>query len=134
MPVPKILAFLILEILSELVLAGRNRDDVNNSAERALLLKEVAHRRQTRLQRCRRNAHFPFFQTIEELDFTPQSKLRNHSWTPTWARLCRERTLPDPAWKNRLGKGTLGRGHCLSCHPERLRGVIYQNMPYAWPW
>jgi DNA replication protein DnaC len=41
-----------------------------------LLLEEVAHRKQTRLQRCTRNAHFPFFQTIEEFDFTPQSKLR----------------------------------------------------------
>jgi DNA replication protein DnaC len=41
-----------------------------------LLREEVAHRKQTRLQRCTRNAHFPFFQTIEEFDFTPQSKLR----------------------------------------------------------
>ena len=41
-----------------------------------LLMEEVAHRKQTRLQRCTRNAHFPFFQTIEEFDFTPQSKLR----------------------------------------------------------
>ncbi len=36
----------------------------------------MAHRKQTRLQRCTRNARFPFFQTIEEFDFTPQSKLR----------------------------------------------------------
>jgi DNA replication protein DnaC len=41
-----------------------------------LLQEEVAHRKQTRLQRCTRNARFPFFQTIEEFDFTPQSKLR----------------------------------------------------------
>src|SRR6516225_10618596 len=41
-----------------------------------LLLEEVAHRKQTRLQGCTRNAHFPFFKTIEEFDFTPQSKLR----------------------------------------------------------
>lgn len=41
-----------------------------------LLLEEVAHRKQTRLQRCTRNAHFPFFRTIEEFDFTRQLKLR----------------------------------------------------------
>jgi DNA replication protein DnaC len=41
-----------------------------------LLQEEVAHRKQTRLQRCTRNADFPFFKTIEEFDFTPQSKLR----------------------------------------------------------
>ena len=41
-----------------------------------LLQEEVAHRKQTRLQRCTRNAHFPFLQTIEEFDFNLQSKLR----------------------------------------------------------
>ena len=60
--------------------------DVGRQAEREswsycdflghLLLEEVAHRKQTRLQRCTRNAHFPFFKTMEEFDFTPQSKLR----------------------------------------------------------
>jgi len=41
-----------------------------------LLLEEVAHRKQTRLQGCTRNTHFPFYNSIEEFDFTPQSKLR----------------------------------------------------------
>ena len=41
-----------------------------------LLAEEVAGRRQTRLQRCTRNAHFPFFKTIDEFDFTLQSTLR----------------------------------------------------------
>src|SRR5271169_6008247 len=41
-----------------------------------LLAEEVAHRKQTRLQRCTRSAHFPFFKTIDEFDFTLQSSLR----------------------------------------------------------
>src|SRR6202023_342683 len=41
-----------------------------------LLAEEVAPRKQTRLQRCTRQAHFPFFKTIDEFDFTLQSTLR----------------------------------------------------------
>src|SRR5215471_13653302 len=41
-----------------------------------LLAEEVARRKQTRIQRCTRNAHFPFFKTIDEFDFTLQSTLR----------------------------------------------------------
>src|SRR6266581_6950817 len=41
-----------------------------------LLAEEVARRKQTRLQRCTRNAHFPFFKTIDEFDFALQSTLR----------------------------------------------------------
>src|SRR5246127_2493041 len=41
-----------------------------------LLAEEVAHRRQTRLQRFTRKAHFPFFKTIDEFDFSLQSTLR----------------------------------------------------------
>src|ERR1700746_254067 len=41
-----------------------------------LLAEEVAHRKQTRLQRCTRQAHFPFFKTIDEFDFSLQSGLR----------------------------------------------------------
>jgi len=39
-----------------------------------LLAEEVARRK--RLQRCTRSAHFPFFKTIDEFDFTLQSTLR----------------------------------------------------------
>src|SRR5215472_13481898 len=42
-----------------------------------LLAEEVARRKQTRLQRCTRSAHFPFFKTIDEFDFTLQSTLRH---------------------------------------------------------
>jgi DNA replication protein DnaC len=41
-----------------------------------LLAEEVAHRKQTRLQRWTRQAHFLFFKTIDEFDFTLQSTLR----------------------------------------------------------
>ena len=41
-----------------------------------LLAEEVAHRKQTRLQRCTRRAHFPFFKTIDEFDFHLQSTVR----------------------------------------------------------
>jgi hypothetical protein len=41
-----------------------------------LLAEEVVRRKQTRLQRCTRSAHFPFFKTIDEFDFTLQSTLR----------------------------------------------------------
>src|SRR6516225_5700174 len=41
-----------------------------------LLAEEVAHRKQTRLQRFTRKAHFPFLKTTEEFDFSLQSTLR----------------------------------------------------------
>jgi DNA replication protein DnaC len=41
-----------------------------------LAAEEVAHRKQTRLQRFTRRARFPFFKTIDEYDFTLQSTLR----------------------------------------------------------
>jgi DNA replication protein DnaC len=41
-----------------------------------LLAEEVAHRKQTRLQRCTRSAQFPFFKTIDEFDFSLQTTLR----------------------------------------------------------
>lgn len=41
-----------------------------------LMREEVAHRRQTRLQRFTRKARFPFLKTIDDFDFTLQSSLR----------------------------------------------------------
>ena len=40
----------------------------------ALMAEEVAHRAQTRIQRCVRRARFPFLKTIDEFDFTFQSQ------------------------------------------------------------
>ena len=41
-----------------------------------LMAEEVAHRTQTRIQRCVRRAHFPFLKTIDEYDFTLQAAVR----------------------------------------------------------
>src|SRR3989442_1820364 len=41
-----------------------------------LIAEEVAHRTQTRIQRCVRRARFPFLKTIDEYDFTLQSAVR----------------------------------------------------------
>jgi DNA replication protein DnaC len=41
-----------------------------------LLAEEVAGRKQTRLQRLTRSAHFPFLKTIDEFDFSLHSTLR----------------------------------------------------------
>jgi DNA replication protein DnaC len=41
-----------------------------------LMAEEVAHRAQTRIQRCTRRARFPFLKTIDEYDFTFQSAVR----------------------------------------------------------
>jgi len=41
-----------------------------------LMAEEVAHRKQTRIQRLTRKARFPFLKTIDDFDFTYQSTLR----------------------------------------------------------
>src|SRR5436309_11101009 len=41
-----------------------------------LMDEEVAHRAQTRIQRCVRRARLPFLKTIDEYDFTFQSGVR----------------------------------------------------------
>jgi DNA replication protein DnaC len=41
-----------------------------------LVAEEVAHRQQTRLQRLSHKARFPFLKTIDDFDFTYQSRLR----------------------------------------------------------
>src|SRR6202158_3624310 len=41
-----------------------------------LVSEEVAHRQQTRLNRLVRRAHFPFFKTIDDFNFTYQSTVR----------------------------------------------------------
>jgi len=56
-----------------------------------LLAEEVAHRKQTRLQRLTRSAHFPFFKTIDEFDFSLQSTLRS---VLTWDRTSLPKDVP----------------------------------------
>jgi hypothetical protein len=52
-----------------------------------LLAEEVAHRKQTRLQRFTRKAHFPFFKTIEEFDFSLQTTCVCPCSVPTSGRI-----------------------------------------------
>src|SRR5437879_12594802 len=86
--IPKLTAGEIEALLRSLNLA-RTRHIYAEVADRAekeewsyrdflafLLAEEVAHRQQTRLVRFTRKAHFPFFKTIEEFDFSLQSTLR----------------------------------------------------------
>lgn len=47
-----------------------------------LMAEEVAHRTGTRITRLARRAHFPYFKTIEEFDFTFQSSLRRQQLGP----------------------------------------------------
>src|SRR5215469_13955927 len=59
------------------VVAQAEKEDWSYRDFLALLLaEEVARRKQTRLQRLTRSAHFPFFKTIDEFDFSLQSTLR----------------------------------------------------------
>lgn len=41
-----------------------------------LVLEEIAHRQQTRLQKVSRSAGFPFLKTVDDFDFTYQSTVR----------------------------------------------------------
>ncbi len=85
---PKLSEEQLEPLLRRLNLANTRRiyQDVADRAEKEnwgyrdflalLLAEEVAHRKQTRLQRFTRKAHFPFFKTIDEFDFTLQHNLR----------------------------------------------------------
>jgi DNA replication protein DnaC len=86
--IPKLTAVELEALLRRLNLAQTRRiyQEVAARAEKEewsyrdflafLLAEEVAHRQQTRLVRFTRKAHFPFFKTIEEFDFSKQSTLR----------------------------------------------------------
>jgi DNA replication protein DnaC len=86
--VPKLSEGQLEPLLRRLNLAHSRRiyQDVADRAEKEnwtyrdflalLLAEEVAHRKQTRLQRFTRKAKFPFLKTIDEFDFTLQTTLR----------------------------------------------------------
>ncbi len=78
-----------------------------------LLAEEVAHRKQTRLQRCTRQAHFPFFKTIDEFDFSLQTTLRQS--------LLGSYLGPDFVTEGR----SPGSSHRLSRYPEWLRHLVH---------
>jgi DNA replication protein DnaC len=86
--IPKLTAVELEALMRRLNLAQTRRiyEEVADRAEKEewsyrdflvfLLAEEVAHRQQTRLMRFTRKAHFPFFKTIDEFDFSLQSSLR----------------------------------------------------------
>ena len=86
--IPKLTAVELEALMRRLNLAQTPRiyEEVADRAEKEewsyrdflafLLAEEVAHRQQTRLVRFTRKAHFPFFKTIDEFDFSLQSTLR----------------------------------------------------------
>jgi IstB-like ATP binding protein len=88
-----------------------------------LLAEEVVHRKQTRLQRFTRKAHFPFFKTIDEFAFSLQSTLRQSllgSYLgPDFVTEGRS-LVADSLRQGRPRKNASGRGHRLSRHPEWL--------------
>src|SRR6516162_6323308 len=90
-----------------------------------LLAEEVAHRKQTRLQRLTRKAHFPFFKTFDEFDFSLQTSLRQPLFAsylgPDFVTEGRSLILYG---KEGRGKTHLAVCHRLSCHPEWLRGAV----------
>jgi DNA replication protein DnaC len=72
-----------------------------------LLAEEVAGRKQTRLQRCTRKAHFPFFKTIEDFDFS------------------RPRTLRKSLLGSYLGPDFVTEGRSLILHGKEGRGKTH---------
>lgn len=60
----------------ELVLRAEKESWSYQQFLETMAAEEVAHRRETRLQRAVRAAHFPFLRTVEEFDFSLQSSLR----------------------------------------------------------
>ena len=59
-----------------------------------LLAEEVAHRKQTRLQRCTRQAHFPFFKTIDESISLCSRLCGSRCSVPIWVRTLSPRAAP----------------------------------------
>ena len=87
-----------------------------------LLAEEVAHRKQTRLQRFTRKAHFPFFKTIEEFDFSLQTTLR---LSLPRAGFRHGRALADFLRQDWPRQNPSGSSHRLSRYPEWLRDLVH---------
>jgi len=91
-----------------------------------LLAEEVAHRKQTRLQRFTRKAHFPFFKTIEEFDFSLQTTLRlsllGSYLGPDFVSEGRSLIFLR---QDRPRQNSSGSSHRLSRYPERLRDLVH---------
>jgi DNA replication protein DnaC len=66
----------VRRLYPELATRAETEDMAYRDYLAVLMAEEVAHRAQTRIQRCVRRAHFPFLKTIDEYDFTFQSAVR----------------------------------------------------------
>ena len=66
----------VRRLYPELATRAESEDMAYRDYLAVLMAEEVAHRAQTRIQRCVRRAHFPFLKTIDEYDFTFQSSVR----------------------------------------------------------
>ena len=92
-----------------------------------LFAEEVAHRAQTRIQRCVRRARFPFLKTIEEFDFTFQASVR--------LALLGSLLGPELITQGHclIASGPSGpvsaprRRHCLPRDPEWFRGALHHG-------
>ncbi len=79
------------------------------------MAEEVAHRTQTRIQRCVRRAHFPFLKTIDEYDFTFQTAVRLFL---LGSFLGAEFVRPPPG--RRIRRGSIGTRASSSWRPRRM--------------
>ena len=94
-----------------------------------LVAEEVAHRTQTRIQRCRDARHTsPSSRTIEDFDFTFQTSVRLSllGCVPR-PRTRHRRTQPHLRGQARHRQNPPGGRHRLPRHPERLRGPLHHR-------
>ena len=88
----------------------------------ALAREDVAHRAETRIQRCVRKARFPQLKTVEEIDFAvqpePRRTLLGSCFGPEFVADGRNLILTGRSGR---GKTHLGDSHRLPGDPERLR-------------
>jgi IstB-like ATP binding protein len=92
-----------------------------------LLAEEVAHRKQTRLQRFTRKAHFPFFKTIDEFDFSLQSTLRQSLLGSYLAGFRHGGALVDSLRQDGPRENAPGNRDRVSRHPEWLRDFLHHG-------
>jgi hypothetical protein len=93
-----------------------------------LLAEEVAHRKQTRLRRCTRQAHFPFFKTIDDFDFSLQTRVRQSLLgSYLGPDLVTEGRSLILSKQDRPRQNPSGGSHRLSCHPEWLRDALHHR-------
>ena len=66
----------VRRLYAELCVRAESEEMSHRDFLASLIAEEVAHRAQTRVERCVRRAHFPFLATIEDFSFTFQTSIR----------------------------------------------------------